>query len=1174
MNTRYCGVGATVTLALLLVGSPFAADAGDGKFDGDDLVLHVYFEQRENREILIGTDPANFAGSWKDYVRQAAVPYYDVNEGLSRIKKVYIYNSLAEGKAKADIWVGGAGPSADTPGFGTAGRYLYLPRDFHTKALSSNHYMTTLAHELGHYIYSLKDSYGGQIETSATHTKLPVELLSKPEQGSPFGTGATVPGTLNYRTYMWSDEWLKFRVPGLAGPTSAGGLLFYELSGKPSAAGGVFDRGSIMSAAVNATVRDREYSVATSHVEPAAYRFKMPAYNHAGGTRAADKSPTGYDLYNNQHDVHKKGEWPVVLAYQKARNRTWTLPAELTMQTLAAADLPEVILIEGAAIALCIDHSGSMADENRMTIAQGGARAAIAQLRLRSADGIVPGHSAGVVSFDNTTTVNSPVAELLTETNRSALVSAVDALAPAGGTSIGGGLRTSLNQLLLHPDKAKAIILLSDGEQNSGEPPASVIPDLVTNEVTVYTVAVGAGADTATLAGIASATGGEMRAGSSGAALTRFFIDIFSKLSGAGSTTSSDIELESGQTYEEQLFVEQGCERLVVLLSSTSSTLGFSLVRPDGSTITPATVDSSVRSRTTGTERILEVDHPASGTWKVQVDAAAANSGGPFVKTETPPLGIADNTQVSSPLAIGSFGTIEGLTVRMNLAHTYIGDLQLTLTSPAGTQVILHSHSGGSSDDIVGTYGEGLVPAQPLAAFDGQSITGTWTLTIADTAGGDTGALNDWALSWGTAGVEALVNVTLNSAFISVNGVAAAATFPQPMKIRANVSAVGGAVGGAQVEAIVSAPNGASFAVPLFDDGRAEHGDDAALDGSYSALFTQFTGNGVYDVTVNVTNVNGFLVHQSDQLLPGDVPASVAVPGFDRTFSLQSTVANVPADLVDFLTLKSLKVALNAREIGADSMSAVGTFSRPKPAGFDPRSQVYDLQLGGGASIALAGPWKKVGRLEKYVQRTENLSGVFSYFLGGSSKSTFKIAAKNTDFTSVANSQNSLPVTLASAGWSDTVNVTLNQLGQSLRFGSTTPAADFFIDTLSVRRNPKKAEADALTFVGRLLGPATYSPQTDTLQLNLGTFAVEIPPATLLGNRKLKTTIPRGSGRIVVTYDPERHTLLCAATKQDFSGFSDAIPVLVTVAVTGTHNTTLGHVIDLRSTGNGKVLSY
>jgi len=41
---------------------------------------------------------------------------------------------------------------------------------------------------------------------------------------------------------------------------------------------------------------------------------------------------------------------------------------------------------------------------------------------------------------------------------------------------------------------------------------------------------------------------------------------------------------------------------------------------------------------------------------------------------------------------------------------------------------------------------DSLVPTSPLAAFDGQSLYGSWNLTAIDSVGGDTGSLLAWCL--------------------------------------------------------------------------------------------------------------------------------------------------------------------------------------------------------------------------------------------------------------------------------------------------------------------------------------------------------------------------------------------------------------------------------------------
>jgi subtilisin-like proprotein convertase family protein len=110
------------------------------------------------------------------------------------------------------------------------------------------------------------------------------------------------------------------------------------------------------------------------------------------------------------------------------------------------------------------------------------------------------------------------------------------------------------------------------------------------------------------------------------------------------------------------------------------------------------------------------------------------------------PQSIDDLETTISQLTIASGRDIAGLQIPVDISHTFIGDLTVDLQSPAGTTVRLHDRSGGGSNDIIGTFGDDLPTAAALAAFYGESSTGTWSLIVEDKAGGDTGTLNGWEL--------------------------------------------------------------------------------------------------------------------------------------------------------------------------------------------------------------------------------------------------------------------------------------------------------------------------------------------------------------------------------------------------------------------------------------------
>jgi len=98
----------------------------------------------------------------------------------------------------------------------------------------------------------------------------------------------------------------------------------------------------------------------------------------------------------------------------------------------------------------------------------------------------------------------------------------------------------------------------------------------------------------------------------------------------------------------------------------------------------------------------------------------------------------------------------------------WIGDLQVFLMSPEGTQIQLFGglcntpnplsgpfdlDDGAALDvltDCPPTSGTVLRPQEALSAFDGESPTGDWTLTVTDTRRKNVGVLQGWALQIST----------------------------------------------------------------------------------------------------------------------------------------------------------------------------------------------------------------------------------------------------------------------------------------------------------------------------------------------------------------------------------------------------------------------------------------
>jgi len=149
------------------------------------------------------------------------------------------------------------------------------------------------------------------------------------------------------------------------------------------------------------------------------------------------------------------------------------------------------------------------------------------------------------------------------------------------------------------------------------------------------------------------------------------------------------------------------------------------------------------------------------GNWRLQVeDLAPADTGRlerwalAFTIAATAPAEVdleespgthipdANAVGLKRTLATSAAGTVGSVEVTVDITHTWIGDLRLTVRSPSGDDVVLHDQSGGSTANLRETYTAATTPA--LGALAGKPIAGNWQLGVADLAASDVGKLNYW----------------------------------------------------------------------------------------------------------------------------------------------------------------------------------------------------------------------------------------------------------------------------------------------------------------------------------------------------------------------------------------------------------------------------------------------
>ncbi len=215
--------------------------------------------------------------------------------------------------------------------------------------------------------------------------------------------------------------------------------------------------------------------------------------------------------------------------------------------------------------------------------------------------------------------------------------------------------------------------------------------------------------------------------------------------------------------------------------------------------------DNAYVNLTTATPLVPEeplgafIGEDPNGTWTLTISDDLAGDGGsldswsmavttfpnapiittvPTVTQSTPVAIPTGPAVVTSTIVVAGAGTsIHDVNLTTFIQHTFAADLDITITSPAGTVVTLTTDNGAGNDNVFNgtlwdddanpagqvpyTTNNGMVtdqayvnlttatpltPEEALAAFIGEDPNGTWTLTVSDDLAGDGGSIDSWSL--------------------------------------------------------------------------------------------------------------------------------------------------------------------------------------------------------------------------------------------------------------------------------------------------------------------------------------------------------------------------------------------------------------------------------------------
>jgi hypothetical protein len=659
--------------------------------------------------------------SWMLVFEEASELLWNATNGQLQLGKVTVYPVPAQAD-EVDIWVleDYSGAFANMLGLGAMG-HIYI---------SQTHKSTTepaigqfgIVHELGHYVMGLYDEYKG-VAPPPFMAKTAEQMLPEPNQ------------------YCVTD----------ADPVA-----------------------SIMDGGTTVPVTNQ--------------RTEFCTHAHEGlSTAHNDGNEVGGTLYiNAQEALNGESCWQTI-------ERILGLTPPDVVDTEVPPGLEplewEIVPITNRVV-VCVDRSASMYTRpEKIALAKEGADLVVDLLHAQKTvmwdenEVTLPGEELAIVAFSNEASAEFPIQEILDEATRGAAAAAIEAMTPGLdysilATNFGEALQTSLDEIVSQgetPAFGEAIIIFSDGGQNTGTDPSVVIPMLQERGIQVFTVGTLPNVDEGVLRMIAEETGGAFYLASSPEDLPEITTEIAAAVRAAGVIGNFE-GIVTGLGESIAILIESFAEEVTFVLQWDESTLGMELTTPGGETITveDALDREDVEAIVDDLMLYIRVVNPELGIWQAQI------------APENPEEEIA-------------YGLI-------------------VLTEDRSFEV--------------------------LATTDQEEYD-----------------------------------------------------FPQPVHLRVDVIA-DVPVAGADVTATVHRPGADPVTITVFDDGDESHGDEWADDGSYNAIFYDFSADGIYtfEIVVVCEDCSG-----PDPNLPfvedgGDPPDTV--PPFTREAEVSVTVRGV-SDVIE-----------------------------------------------------------------------------------------------------------------------------------------------------------------------------------------------------------------------------------------------------------------------------------
>lgn len=292
-----------------------------------------------------------------------------------------------------------------------------------------------------------------------------------------------------------------------------------------------------------------------------------------------------------------------------------------------------------------------------------------------------------------------------------------------------------MGAIVAQPDRSvnETIVLLSDGDHNTGPAPETVIPRLAGAGVSVVSIGVGSGisvAGEASLQRVAARTGGRYFRLANAFQLIGLFLQLSTDSFGSGLILGTSENVVSDDEKEVPVLVETGSQAvtLAMTFASPRDEVKLALISPSGTVITEAdaAIDPNIEFFATNFSKTFRIILPEDGVWQMVLATGAVTDGLVQLLAISNHPGVQLNASTATPVLQYPDATIVRATPQFEGENVIGASVSGNVRLPGGDLVPitlfddgLPEHGDAIPDD--GTYS---------ARFDAYDRSGTYIFSL------------------------------------------------------------------------------------------------------------------------------------------------------------------------------------------------------------------------------------------------------------------------------------------------------------------------------------------------------------------------------------------------------------------------------------------------------------